>query len=130
MRLMHIYIDESGVFSNPSNKPNVASVVVALTVPSSYKVKLFNEFRKLALELPTEDGEVKGRLLDESHVARVSALLGKYDCIVEINAIDIAFHTEDQLKEYQTAIATQLPDGPQQKDPRSLKTKLQKLLRH
>jgi hypothetical protein len=104
LRLMHIYIDESGVFSNPSNKPNVASVVVALTVPSSNRVKLFNEFRELALELPTEDGEVKGRLLDESHVASVSALLGRYDCIVETNAIDIALHTEDQLKEYQTAI--------------------------
>ena len=91
--LMHIYIDESGIFSNPNSKPNVASVVVALTVPSTYKVKLFREFSKLSEGLPTKDGEVKGRLLDEAQVASVVSLLAKYDCLVEINSIDIALHT-------------------------------------
>src|SRR4051794_12109967 len=101
---MHIYIDESGIFSNPANKPNVASLVVALTVPSTHKVKLFREFNELSRKLPTQDGEVKGRLLDEPQVASVISLLTKYDCIVEINAIDIALHTEEQLARYQKEI--------------------------
>jgi len=101
---MHIYVDESGVFSNPQSKPNVASVVAALTVPSTHKVKLFREFSVLAEDLPTEDGEVKGRLLDEAQVESVVSLMRKFDCIVEINAIDIGLHTEDQLTRYQTEI--------------------------
>jgi hypothetical protein len=84
---MHIYIDESGV--------------IALTVPSTHKVKLFREFSQLSTELPTQEGEVKGKLLDEPQVAAVISLLSKYDCIVEINAIDIALHTDEQLSRYQ-----------------------------
>lgn len=101
---MHIYIDESGIFSNPESKPNVASVVAALTIPSTHKVKLFREFSQLSEHLPTQDGEVKGRLLDESQVASVVSLLAKYDSLVEINAIDIALHTEEQLAKYQEGI--------------------------
>ena len=98
---MHIYIDESGIFSNPANRPNVASLVVDLTVPSAFKAALFKSFRKLAPTLPTEDGEVKGRLLDEEQIATVLQLLAKFDCIVEINVIDLGIHTDDQLAEYQ-----------------------------
>jgi hypothetical protein len=101
---MHIYIDESGIFNNPENKENVASVVAALTIPSAYKVKLFRAFSELSEHLPTNEGEVKGRLLDEPQVASVVSLLAKYDCIIEINAIDIALHTEDQLAKYQEGI--------------------------
>lgn len=101
---MHIYVDESGIFGNPANKPNVASLVVALTVPSTYKAKLFQKFRELAATLPTEDGEVKGRLLDEEQIASVLRPLAKFDCIVEINVIDLGIHTDDQLAEYQKGI--------------------------
>jgi hypothetical protein len=101
---MHIYIDESGIFSNPANKANYASVVVALTVPSTHKATLFKRFRELAATLPTDDGEVKGRLLDEDQIAAVLRLLAKFDCIVEINVIDLGIHTDDQLVEYQKGI--------------------------
>lgn len=121
---MHIYIDESGVFSNPANKPHIASVVVALTVPSTYKVKLFDEFRELSLGLPNEDGEVKGTLLDESQMATVQALLAKYDCVVEINAIDLGIHTDEQLTEYQTAICNTIAGWATRDRPEEFKKRV------
>ena len=98
---MHIYIDESGIFSNPNSKANVASVVAALTLPSAYKAQVFKEFKKLSAEWPNEGGEIKGKLLGESEIASAVLLLQKYDCLVEANVIDLGIHTEEELVEFQ-----------------------------
>src|ERR1041385_4585805 len=80
--LMHIYIDESGIFRNPANKANVASVVAALAVPTSKKKELFKQFRTLTHEWRDENGEVKGSNLNEAEIALVIFLLRKFDVIL------------------------------------------------
>ena len=97
---MHIYIDESGIFSNPTNKSNVASCVVALVIPSSKKVKLFNEFKSLTTNWKPPGEEVKGRNLNEDQVAQVVLLLQRYDVILEITAIDLGLLTENEIADF------------------------------
>src|SRR5438105_2010509 len=94
---MHIYIDESGIFNNPANKSNVASCVVALVIPSTRKVKLFKEFKALTSNWVGSGDEVKGRNLGEVQIASVVALLQRYDVILEITAIDLGLHTQDEI---------------------------------
>lgn len=98
---MHIYIDESGIFSNPQSQPNVASIVAALIIPSTYKAKVFSEFSKLSADWPHEDVEIKGRLLDERQIAAAVNLLQEFDCLAEMNVIDLGIHTEEELSEFQ-----------------------------
>jgi len=104
---MHIYIDESGIFSNPANKSNVASCVVALVIPSARKVKLFKEFKALTSNWVGSGDEVKGRNLDEVQIASVVALLQRYDVILEITAIDLGLHTQDEITAFKKRQADQ-----------------------
>jgi hypothetical protein len=97
---MHIYIDESGIFSNPANKTNVASCVVALVIPSSKKVKLFNEFKKLTSNWMSPGEEVKGKNLNEDQVAQVVSLLQRFDVILEITAVDLGLLTQDEITNF------------------------------
>lgn len=87
---------------------NVASCVAALIVPSTYKVKLFREFSSLSHSWPKADGEVKGKLLDETQIAATIRLLQKYDCLIEINVIDLGIHTEEDLNEFQNGVCDQI----------------------
>ena len=102
---MHIYIDESGIFRKPADKDNVASCLAALVIPSSNKVKLIKEFLGMSEDWPREKGEIKGRLLDEDHIAEVVALLQRYDALLEINAIDLGLHTEQEITEFKNNTA-------------------------
>jgi uncharacterized protein DUF3800 len=102
---VHIYIDESGIFSNPANRQNVASCVAALVIPSSRKVQLLRDFENVSIGWPNENGEIKGRLLDEDHIGRVVALLQKYDVLLEITAIDLGVHTDQEITKFKTDIA-------------------------
>ncbi len=97
---MHIYIDESGIFSNPANEDNVASCVVALVIPSTKKVNLFKEFRNLTSEWVRLDEEVKGRNLNESQVTQIVELLKRYDVLLEITVIDLGIHSQDEIAEF------------------------------
>lgn len=97
---MHIYIDESGIFNNPANKDNTASCVVALVIPSTRKVRLFREFKALTSNWVSSGEEVKGRKLDEDQIAQVVALLQRYDVVLEITAIDLGLHTQDEISEF------------------------------
>ena len=99
---MHIYFDESGIFRRPANRTNVASCLAALVIPSSVKVKLIRDFQEMSASWPKENGEVKGRLLDEEHIAETASLLRHYDTLLEVNAIDLGMHTEQQI----TAVKT------------------------
>jgi len=121
---MHIYIDESGIFNNPANKRNVASCVVALIIPSTYKLKLFKEFLTLAQHWPKEDGEVKGRLLGEDQIAALTDLLQKYDCIVEINAIDLGIHTQADLDEFHRGTCEQIAGWATEDRPEDFKQRV------
>jgi hypothetical protein len=97
---MHIYIDESGIFNNLASKRNVASCVAALAIPSSKKVKLFEEFKTLTSGWSGPSGEVKGKELDEAQIAAVVAMLQKYDVVLEITAMDLGIHTQTEISSF------------------------------
>jgi hypothetical protein len=97
---MHIYIDESGIFSNPANKDNVACCIAALAVPTTKKKELFKQFKALTRNWRDKNGEVKGSKLDEPQIASVIALLRKFDVILELVVIDLGLHTEDEISKY------------------------------
>jgi uncharacterized protein DUF3800 len=107
---MHIYIDESGIFRNPANKANIASVVAALAVPTSKKKELFKQFRALTHEWRDENGEVKGSNLNEAEIALVISLLQKFDVILELVIIDLGLHTEDEITEYKQIQADKMTE--------------------
>jgi len=98
--MMHIYIDESGIFRNPANKDNVASCIAALAVPTSKKKELFKQFKARTLNWRDKNGEVKGSKLDEPQIASIIDLLQKFDVILELIVIDLGLHTEDEITKF------------------------------
>jgi len=62
---MHIFLDESGSFTG--FHPGSISVVGALAIPDQKLDSLKKRYAKIRERLPLEKGEVKGRLLNESH---------------------------------------------------------------
>lgn len=97
---MDIYIDESGIFSNPENRPNIASVVAALVVPSSQRRELIRKFQRLTRHWQPKEKEIKGRELDEDQIAAIVTLLKKYDVCVDAIFIDLALHTNDEVAKF------------------------------
>lgn len=55
--------------------------------------------------LPKDKGEVKGRLLSEAQVRKVTRLLKKSGCLLEVCVTDSAFHTSHEVKQHQQAQA-------------------------
>ncbi len=72
---MHIFMDESGAFSG--FKEGALGVVGALAIPDTSLPKITAKFARMRDELPLENGEVKGRLLSESQIAGVVAMLSR-----------------------------------------------------
>lgn len=95
---MKIYIDESGSFS--SFQKGSISVVGALAIPDGKLEKLQKKYHKIRVRLPKENGEVKGRLLNEDQINEVIELLAKNEVLFEVSALDLGVHTEDGVKSY------------------------------
>ena len=93
---MHIYIDESGIFSNPADKESVFSCVSALVIPSSQQEAIFQEFQQLSSKWPApkRGKEIKGSGLDENQISQVVPLLQQYDTVLDTVAIDLGCHTD------------------------------------
>ena len=127
---MHIYFDESGIFSNPHNKPNIASVVAALVIPSNTKVKLFKEFTALSARWQHSEGELKGKLLNETEIAATTTLLQKYDCLVEANVVDIGLHTDKELTVFQEQMAKNIATVAENEGPEDVKHELRDIARN
>jgi len=106
---MYIYIDESGIFSNPSGKKKAVSCVAALVIPEQYRKYIYKRFKHLKASWGIGSGEPKGGKLDEKQIAYVISILNDYDVIVTACGIDIGVHTNDQIsahKEMQAANTT------------------------
>lgn len=87
---MKIYIDESGTFKRANDRGYSISCVGMLVVPNWSSKKLMNKYESLRHSLPkTEKGEVKGRLLNEQHVAKVIELLRRNNVLFEAVLIDM-----------------------------------------
>lgn len=104
---MHIFIDESGVFV-PVKGRNSTSLVAALIFSANGRARFEREFSELRRRLPQERGEVKGRLLSEVQVRRVTRLLRQSGCLLETVVTDAAFHTLEEIEAHKQEQAFQL----------------------
>jgi hypothetical protein len=86
---MEIFIDESGNFTTRADGSAVG-VVGALVVTESQLPILQRKYEQLRPLLPKEDGEVKGRKLSESDVARVVDVAHRSGLIYEATVVDLA----------------------------------------
>jgi hypothetical protein len=95
---MHVFIDESGPFAG--FHAGSISVVGALAVPHVKLDSLVKKYTKFRARLPQENGEVKGRLLDEKQIDKVIMLLVRNEALFEITALDLGMHTEPEVRAY------------------------------
>lgn len=93
---MRIFIDESGTFSGKGN----ISAVGALIIPDQNFEGFQKLYGRLRNKLPKENGEVKGRLLGESHVAEFVSVLRKLGCLFEVVAVDSACHSDGDVENH------------------------------
>ena len=94
---MYIYIDESGIFANPSGKDKAISCLAALVMPEQYQKYIFKRFKHLKVSWGIGSGEAKGSKLDERQIAYVISILNDYDVFVAACGIDIGGHTDAQI---------------------------------
>lgn len=97
---MYIYIDESGQFISLNKVRSRAAAVVALVIPSSQRVALVREFKKLRKRLRPGAIEIKGSSVSESEAAEILAVLGKYDLVLEAVVVDVGQHNDDDVSRF------------------------------
>jgi hypothetical protein len=95
---LHILIDESGTFGGYHDRS--VSVVGALAVPTQRLDLIKRKYTKFRAHLPTDNGEVRGRLLDEQQVCQVVELLIRNNVLFEAVVLDLGFHDKDDVVEY------------------------------
>ncbi|WP_194406364.1 hypothetical protein [Bradyrhizobium sp. CCBAU 53351] len=116
---MHIFIDETGTFTGVG-QPLSISMIGALIVPNARKRSLEREYGKLRKYLPIEKGEVKGKRLSESDIAKLMPILRHHDVIFEVAAIDLGIHTEEGIRRNQAARAEGMTSSLTDKHHQSL----------
>ena len=103
---MRIFIDESGTFSG--FQANSVSVVGALVIPDVMLGNIEKKYAKFRDKLPKENGEVKGRLLNERQVDKVVTLLIRNEALFEITAVDLGLHQESAVRDYKQKLGEQM----------------------
>jgi hypothetical protein len=103
---VRVFIDESGSFSG--FHAGSLSVVGALVIPDVMMEKIGKKYAKFRDKLPQENGEVKGRLLNEKQVDKVVTLLVRNEALFEITALDLGLHQENAVREYQKKLGEQM----------------------
>jgi hypothetical protein len=98
---MYIFIDETGSFSGVGQFPS-PSVVGALVIPDGKLAEIEKRYARIRTSLPKERDEVKGRLLSETDVARVVAILRRNEALFEATMIDLGAHTDVGLQHHKT----------------------------
>ena len=123
---MHIFIDESGTFTQ-GQSADAVSVVGALIVPEVRLARIEEKYAALRPDLPKEKDEVKGRLLDESDVARVVKMLLRYEILFEVTAVDLAVHRPDEIVSHQMAQAERITRNLTEKHSRNTQEQVRAL---
>ncbi len=99
---MQIFIDESGTFALAEQGSTIGAVG-ALVVTDGQLPALERRYARLRPQLPTHNGEVKGRLMDEVSVARVADLARRMGLIFEITVLDMAQNSADNIHAHRLA---------------------------
>jgi hypothetical protein len=76
---LHVFIDESGSFTGYHHKS--LSVVGALAIPDGKLEFINRKYAKMRPRLPLENGEVKGRSLNEHQVNEIVTLLVRNEAL-------------------------------------------------
>jgi hypothetical protein len=84
---MHIFIDESGSFTG--FHAGSIGVVGVLTIPDSVMDRVTKKYEKIRAQLPQENGEVKGRLLNEKQIDKVVTLHARNEVVFDVTALDL-----------------------------------------
>lgn len=95
---MHLFIDESGVFSNPRGQDEAISAVGALCVPSRRLDQLLSKFTKLKEKWGAGEAEVKGSELQEHQIREALVLLRKHDARAKLAIIDMGLHEKTEIE--------------------------------
>jgi len=83
--------------------------------------KLEKAYRKLRPNLPQENGEVKGRLLNEKQVDSVVSILHEHSAVFAAIAIDLSYHTKANLQAFQKAQGEKITANIKQEHAEALK---------
>jgi hypothetical protein len=112
---MHIYIDEAGNFVIPTTRNNYVSCVVALIIPSAKRQHLFDWYLQLRTSWGSKAKEIKGSAMTEQQIAKVISILGKYEVIAEVFAIDGTAQSEEAITKFRRGQADRLTEhlGPE-----------------
>ena len=106
---MHIYIDESGTFVIPADRRGPAiSCAGALIVPESQHEQVVATFLEVSRPWPKEDGEIKGKLLDEAHIESAIGVLARHGCLFDCVAIDLGLHRVQEVNDHKGQQAANL----------------------
>ena len=76
------------------------SVVGALAIPDGKLDFIKQKYAKIRTLLPVENGEVKGRLLNEKQVSDVVTMLARNEVLFELTALYLGFHKESDIIAY------------------------------
>lgn len=90
---MMLYYDESGTFTFPNSGPAI-SVVGLLIAPEGIFEQIKNDYLKIRSKLPHDNGEIKGKLMNEEDVAEIVSLLLNHDVLFVAVAIDMGLHSK------------------------------------
>jgi len=100
---VRIYVDESGSFV-PGAASSRVCCEAALVVPESVAPSLLSAYSELRSAW-TSEAEIKGSSLTNEQTAAALRLLGCYDILVEISAVDVGHQGRAQLNAFRLAQA-------------------------
>lgn len=122
---MHIFVDETGIFANPSKKDVSVSAVGALCIPSRRLDSVYEKFARLKAKWGVTKGEIKGSKLNESQVRDTLHLLSKHDARTKLLLIDLGLHNDSDLEAHRTWQAEGLTAKLTQEHTASLRAELE-----
>ena len=104
---MQYFIDESGVFANPTAQSIAVSAVAVLGVPSSKMERLFQSYVDLRSSWFDDSAstEVKGSKLSEPQVVQVLDLLADGQCRLWPGIIDLGSCSKADIRHARRAQA-------------------------
>jgi hypothetical protein len=101
---MHIFIDESGIFTHPQKKKHLISCVTGLVVPDGELSKLGNELlyfkRKWGFI-----GEIKGNKINEAQAKNLVKRLQQLNLFAYSVCIDMGLHTPGGIESHKISQA-------------------------
>ena len=116
MTSMRVYIDESGNFQ-PDAAASRYCCEAALAIPEKCATELLDRFVALRKQW-TNEPEIKGSALSDDQAIAALKLLGEYDVMAEVGALDVGIHSTAQIQKFQQGQAQGIMNGlsPEHRD--------------